>query len=196
MEIIGVLPYFVSVDGGSGNGNPYLGVLKLDAHGRPKVTFGFRPSLTSHDKYFTPNNGEIADYDHAEAASLEAISASVALYQDVVRTDKGTAVRLRVGGTYLGSSYYLGAGKILFDYGVRVSRDMALLRMGLAITGRWDVSGDPKSFQAATTQQAAFDVALRRGSIHPSLGVRVPLDAPLSDALSYALTFGITAAIQ
>lgn len=197
LEIVLALPTFVGAGDGvvtsGGSGNPYLGVLLLDDHRRPRLALGYRPGTASRDEYYSPSIGAIADYDRSEATYPDAASFNAVMFHDAYRGDNGTTIRLRLGTTLALAAGYGGVGAdILFDYGLRVGRDTPWVRAGLAFTGRWWMDSRGAGWGEASTHQAAFDFSFLPGTFRPYVGARLPLDKPLSDALDYALILGVT----
>ena len=201
LELVVAFPNFVGAgDGvvaGGGNGDPYIGVLLLDAHRRPRLAFGYRPGIASHDQYYSPSIGEVADHDRAEASYTDAASVNAVIFHEAYRGANGTNIRLRLGSTLAFAAGYGGVGgNLLFDYGLRVGRDTPWLRAGLAFTGRWWMDSEGEGWGEAASHQAAVEFSFLPGDVRPYLGARIPIDRPLSAALDYALIVGVTAGVR
>lgn len=201
MQFVVALPTFVGAgDGvvaGGGNGNAYLGVLWLDAEGRPRLAVGYRPNMASRDEYFSPSIGEVADYDRTEASYRHVASANVALFHEAYRGENGTNIRFRLGSMLaFGGGDGVYGGNLLFDYGVRVGRDTPWLRAGLAFTGRYRLGTGDETVQGSSNYQGAVDFSFLPGPLRPYFGARFPLSKPLAESLDYALILGVTAVVR
>ncbi|MBW8772335.1 MAG: hypothetical protein JF590_03440 [Gemmatimonadetes bacterium] len=201
LELVAALPTFVADDQGfgvtGGSGNPYIGLLMLDPHGRPRVSVGYRPGSASRTNGDSPTIGAVADNDRLEAAYSGPASINAVILHDAYRGENGTNIRLRVGTMLAFAAGDGGIGKNLyFDYGLRIGRDTPMVRAGLAFTGRWWMDSRGAGWSEASNHQAAVDFSFLQGAIRPYLGARLPLDKPLSNSLDYALIFGLTAAVK
>lgn len=202
LELVVAVPTFVGDDQGygayGGAGNPYIGLLLLDDQKRPRASFGYRPGTAARGEWGGVSHiGPTADHDRAEAAYSDAASFNAVLFHDAYRGDDGTNVRLRLGSTLAFAAGYGGVGgNILIDYGIRVGRDTPWYRAGLAFTGRWWMDSEGASWGEASTHQAALDLSFFPGAVRPYVGVRLPLDRPLSGVLDYAVILGLTASFK
>lgn len=176
-------------------GNPYFGAEFTDGDGTPAFTAGVRIIRGS-----TGGDPQIialfTDYERFEQAiTSELLVVSGMGHWTPWRDPKGAAVRIRFGGTIFhppeGTSNELAA-----DYGVRFTRPTGPLELGAGLTGRWLLTAEDGGAAESSFHSLTVDLTRRSGRIRPSVGVRLPLDAEISRAVSYVLIFGVSATLK
>jgi hypothetical protein len=157
-------------------GNPRLGMEFL---ANPALTLegSVRLPLTSANETTVADITAImADPQRGEAFLKDVVPVSAAVnYEQVIAP--GVSLRARAGGTRL---FYTGDddrdNATLADYGLFGSYATGPARLGLGLSGRWNVSEDDGSFSENSLHWLGLtaDAAVR--GVRPGISFRMPLD--------------------
>lgn len=175
-------------------GNPYVGML-VHREGRPLSGYlGLRLPLAS-----SPSSsagalaliaGGLADPDRFEAfvAKVFTVRGGVEMRS---LSPAGLLLGAKLGPSLLVSTEGGDESELFADYGVRIGYQDAKVRTTVAITGRYQVTGDGASFSDRTEHVITGVVELRRGRVRPSALIRVPLDHEVREIFGATAGFGL-----
>lgn len=186
--------------GGSGDsgesdfriGNPYLGLESAKAGSPFSVQLGARIPLADFgDDGSALAIGILSDWDRVEAWMPDLIPVTAtAVYQRVM--EGGLVLGARLGGTgFFHTGDDSGSPDFLVNYGARLGYEKDRAMFGAAITGRWITTSDEGD--DSNQLQLGVEAGYKFGTVMPMLGLRVPLDDPLSDEVNTVLILGLKA---
>ena len=172
-------------------GNPYVGA-QLGAM-RERVSFvgeiGARFAAANATSFLSSSLAMLTDPERAEAFVPK--TATLAAAGNVVIRRAGSSTRLRVGVTQLFPDRSVGVThRTLLDYGAQTAVDVARMRFGGALSGRYAVDGDG-STGTRSSHFAVGSASYGFGTIHPSMSVRIPFDDEIRDVIPWTLGLGV-----
>jgi hypothetical protein len=169
-------------------GNPYFGVdLGLASGWYGQV--GGRIPTASPDQFSPVLVGLSTDWDRAEAF-LEDVASLTATAGYRYRDESGLALTGRLGtSAWISTGDASGDSELLAHYGFRASYERQRVAIGIGFTGRALLTEDNAEDRA--NHQVAFDLEYRADRVVPSVGLRLPLDEPLSSTLNTVVILGV-----
>lgn len=190
--VIVAVPRFVT-SGSQSFGNPYVGYQSSLPDGNSSFSLGFR--IPNVDAGFTPDQ-EMAfrgDFDRYEEMLPKYLTIHAEGQEKVWRDSAGADVRIRVGFTLFHPTEALSGNENSFfgDYGFRFGHRWPKVDLGLAVTGRWILSGNGGSVWDRNISQAAFDLGWH-GRVEPRVAFRIPVSGNIKTLYKSAVTLGLT----
>lgn len=181
-----------SDDASQAIGNPWIG-LEFGKLGGP-FTFqaGARLPLADGEDDLEPLIvGAYSDWDHAEAWLPDVFSfGAAAVYESHQESGLVASARLGLNAISYSDDYWSDTDSdVMASYGVRIGYDRARVMVAAALTGRLMLTADDG--EDSDLHQVGFEGGYRFGKVMPLLGLRVPLNGELKDAVNYVFTIGI-----
>lgn len=189
--VVVAIPRLVA-EGSSSLGNPYLGYQASVENGRSVLNLGVRLPYASGGYAPEQDLALRTDFDRFEEMLPDILTIRAEAQGKVWQDSSGADVRARAGmsifhPTGTGST---GDNTFLVDYGVRFGREFGKADLGVAMTGRYFMSGNGGGFNQRNATEADIELAWR-GPVTPRASLRIPVTETLKSAYKTALTLGL-----